>query len=286
MAIASAAPSASAAGSASHSTRAWARASTARPYPAVPHSTRCPARAVRTSRKIHTEPSSAPADGAAESSPYPVGPACSTLSDSSGSSTRYAPNSVALRSSAMSRHTTGSPRTYASPSRILRHTPPRLPSPASGGTRSTPSTAISVAYVTVSRTYTAPGPPSAMSTPASAGPSSTASSREGLSRAKAATSWERGTIAGMSACRAGWSKVAAAVASSEPARTAGTVAAPVRVRRARASEARSASDWLHWSRRRRSSRSASTPPSGERTSSATACARPTRPTCAVEPVSW
>ena len=53
-----------------------------------------------------------------------------------------------------------------------------------------------------------------MKMPANAGPSSTAISRDGLSNANACGSCARGTSAGISACLAGWSKVAAAVVNT------------------------------------------------------------------------
>ena len=68
---------------------------------------------------------------------------------------------------------------------------------------------MSPAYVTTSKTYTAPTPQPAMRRPAIAGPTSRARLPSGWMSAYASMSRSRGTSAGMSACRAGVSKVAA-----------------------------------------------------------------------------
>ena len=123
-----------------------------------------------------------------------------------------------------------------------------------------------------------------MSRPPSAGPTRTATSREGVSIAIAAGSTSRGTSAGMSACRHGWSNVAAAVVTSTLTITCQACTAPVSDSAAMPKATTIASAWVACSSRRRSQRSAKTPPSGLSVTSATACAPPTRPVAAIEPV--
>ena len=91
-----------------------------------------------------------------------------------------------------------------------------------------------------------------MSTPASSGPSSTATSREGLSSAMASPMCFLPTMAGMSACRAGWSNVAAAVVSSTLSTTCQASTAPVNVAIVSPRATTSDTAWATWSSRRRS----------------------------------
>ncbi len=125
-----------------------------------------------------------------------------------------------------------------------------------------------------------------MKMPANAGPSSTAISRDGLSNANAWGNCARGTSAGISACRAGWSKVAAAVVNTTDTSTCQAAMRPVSVSTASMPATTIATACDHCSSLRRSQRSAKTPPSGLNTSSATACPAPTSPVWVTEPVSW
>src|SRR5680860_102637 len=108
------------------------------------------------------------------------------------------------------------------------------------------------------------GPNTAIRNPAMAGPIRMAISRDGLSSAKAWTRSCFGTRAGMRDCRAGRSKVSAAVLSSTETRICHGSMTPISVSTASPRLTSSEKLWVICSSRNRFMRSAKAPPSGDR----------------------